>query len=167
MTYFDSHLTGRTLRDAAEAAAKRLATEEFDAIMCRGNSGLLFASALGMVMDKYILIVRKTTDNAHSSKKIEGNTWNTRKILIVDDFISSGATMHEIYKEFLANDDLQRNGAEIVGIYVYERDWMTDRKFDFKKDGDYYADTLQTVRVMTKSSEFDPKEDEIDELRRV
>lgn len=149
MTYFNQHLDGKNLKEAVEAARERLAKVEFDTIACRGNSGLLFASALGMVMEKKILIVRKATDNSHSQNSVEGERMGTTKILIVDDFISTGETMKEIHAKV---SDAISDTVEFVGIYLYGRTWALDRKFSFTEYWASIQDVTKLVKVMTAGS---------------
>lgn len=136
MSYFNQYLEGKTLKQTVKAAAERLKKVNFDTIVCRGNSGLLFASALGVEMEKNILIVRKKTDNSHSVNIVEGEKSSVRKVLIVDDFISTGETVREIHKQVKL---ALPNGVKFSAIYLYSRDGAKERKFDMVKreyDGD-------------------------------
>ena len=68
---------------------------EFDTIAVRGMSGALIGPTLAYVLDKHLLVIRKDGENTHSSYKVEGNV-NARKVLIVDDFVSTGDTVQHI-----------------------------------------------------------------------
>jgi hypothetical protein len=89
--------------DRTELDAKLAGAEEvlhripFEIIACRGVSGLLFASLLSYRMRKGLVIVRKEDHSTHSCCRVEGHLpINGEKWVIVDDFISSGATIGEI-----------------------------------------------------------------------
>lgn len=123
MSYFNQHLRGHNLKEAVSAAQETFERIglEFDSVICRGNSGLLFASAFGMMAEKNILINRKRTDNSHSDNVIEGETSGVRRVLIVDDFISSGETVREIFSAMKRILDMDK--VEVVGVYLYSRNF--------------------------------------------
>jgi adenine/guanine phosphoribosyltransferase-like PRPP-binding protein len=89
--------------------ARRLlkaAALDFDAVACRGVSGIVFASPLALSLGKPLIVVRKSGDGSHSNNHVEcGVEWeNVKRWLFVDDFISSGATMTEVNKALIAVD---------------------------------------------------------------
>jgi orotate phosphoribosyltransferase len=151
MSYFNQHLRGHNLKEAVEAAQEtfdRLGLE-FDSVICRGNSGLLFASAFGMMAEKNILINRKRTDNSHSDNLIEGERDGVSRILIVDDFISSGDTVREIFSAVRQKFDMDK--VEIVGVYLYSRNFG-DRHYVANLE-DREAPVRHKVPVITEGSE--------------
>jgi orotate phosphoribosyltransferase len=69
--------------------------QEFDVIAYRGASGAITAAIIGHEMRKPLVLVRKPEDKGHSYLKIEGPE-DFKRYLIVDDFMSSGATYEAI-----------------------------------------------------------------------
>lgn len=114
--YSQEYLTGRRIKRLVNKASTILKNEKvrFDTIAVRGHSGMLMGPPLIMEMNKKLMIIRKPQDSSHSSSKVEG--WGCKqKILIVDDFISSGSTMHSIYEDINKYCD----NPKIVGILTY------------------------------------------------
>lgn len=67
----------------------------FDAIAFRGSSGAACAYPISYMTGRSLIHVRKPTENAHSSRLIEGNPMQVVKnYIIVDDFIATGATIN-------------------------------------------------------------------------
>jgi adenine/guanine phosphoribosyltransferase-like PRPP-binding protein len=82
-------------------------------------SGAAMAFVLAYELEIPLLCVRKTTDDSHfhdmnRGKILEGNV-DTKKYLIVDDFISSGKTVNYIM------DSIRQDGshAECVAMLMY------------------------------------------------
>ena len=67
----------------------------FDAIAFTGASGSAMAYPISVLTDIPLIYVRKDGENCHGDK-IEGTPINVKKYAIIDDFISSGATMRRI-----------------------------------------------------------------------
>jgi orotate phosphoribosyltransferase len=87
------------------------------AIACSGVSGLLIAPAIADALGLDLIVVRKNDDEGtHSSCRVEGVACDN--YLIVDDFVSTGATvkhiMGEIYNKLCKY-------SECVGVYSYHR----------------------------------------------
>lgn len=97
----------------------------FDAIAFRGMSGALVAPSVAMRMSKGMLMVRKESDSTHSCTRVEG-TSNTARYIIVDDFLSTGATCRDICAD-MAN---KRPGAVCVGIVLYTTQGDKDVEVD-------------------------------------
>lgn len=75
---------------------KILSRYEFEAIAFRGLSGALLAMPIAIALDKSLLMVRKETDQCHSTYlPVQGDT-NTKRYIIIDDFKSSGSTAQAI-----------------------------------------------------------------------
>ena len=92
---------------------------KFDTIAFCGMSGAAAAFILGHWMDIPLLCVRKKEENSHfrnsrPSSVCEGNI-GTRRYLIVDDFISSGATVNYM----IENIGKEMPNAECVGMLMY------------------------------------------------
>jgi adenine/guanine phosphoribosyltransferase-like PRPP-binding protein len=109
---------------AAEAIRKRTG---FDTIAFSGMSGAAMAFLLSHWMGVPTLCVRKKGDSSHyvssTRRYLEGNAVDVRKYLIVDDFISSGATVQYMI-DTIGDTNAQ---AECVGMLMYasysDRQW--------------------------------------------
>lgn len=109
---------------AAEALKKKTA---FDTIAFSGMSGAAMAFLLSHWMNVPLLCVRKRGDSSHyiksRNKYLEGNAVDVRKYLIVDDFISSGATVQYMIDTIKS----ENSSAECVGMLMYasysDRSW--------------------------------------------
>ena len=99
------------------AARLKRYDHRFDSIVCRGKSGMLAAGYLSVVLEKDIVLIRKSTRNTHTSDLVEYRNMPKRYI-IVDDFISSGATMQNILQKM----DMFFPKAELVAIVLYDGD---------------------------------------------
>jgi len=93
--------------------------EPFDAIVFMGVSGSILAGALSLELGIPIVCVRKDDDNNHSSYKVTGPT-NFEKYIIVDDLISSGATVETILYKIRCYRD--NSSPKCVGIFLYNSD---------------------------------------------
>jgi adenine/guanine phosphoribosyltransferase-like PRPP-binding protein len=73
--------------------------EDKIAILMRGSSGCVMASLLATYIQDYdfeLIPVRKPGEDAHTSGQVIHVTYGS-KVVIIDDFISSGQTMNAIY----------------------------------------------------------------------
>lgn len=107
-------LSPDTRRETVKQVIRCLSPLDFDAIAIRGLSGLLIAPIVAMEMNKTLLVVRKPDEKCHSSKRIEGD-YNTRRYVILDDFISSGSTVYAIYDEIKE----RLPSAHCIGVFEY------------------------------------------------
>lgn len=92
-----------------EASVKALALFKYDTLAFRGISGALVAPVLAFITGKELIVVRRETDfmspinedkrdsATHSSHLVEGHV-GTKRYIIVDDFVSTGATAAAIHK---------------------------------------------------------------------
>lgn len=71
---------------------------EFQTIAFSGQSGAMVAPIVCYRLKKMPLLIRKKTDNSHSSFSIEGPTKNFDYI-IIDDLFSTGATISFIHEK--------------------------------------------------------------------
>lgn len=88
----------------------------FDAIACRGTSGLVIVPTVALRLDKDIIFVRKSIEDSHATHRVEGVYCDGPfSYLIVDDLISSGNTIRSIVKEINEINSL----ASCVGMVTY------------------------------------------------
>ena len=117
-------------------AQRELSNIEFDTIVCTGLSGVTFGSLLAYEEHCALWLVRKADDKStHSSAKIEGIKYvnHRARVLVVDDFTSTGNTMMHIRKTLTEAGQYYTGAYEIVGEYMYrinqftpegEQDWL-------------------------------------------
>lgn len=118
--YFDKHERNKIIMSFRKVIKDNV-FGDFDAIACRGTSGLLVGPMLAHKFDKHLIVIRKSTENSHSSRLIECDD-TVRKYIIVDDFASSGATI-----EAIVND-----------INECKNSWYMPGLFDFIYVGCYF-----------------------------
>lgn len=97
----------------------------FDTILVRGVSGLLVGPVVAYLLNKNIAVVRKDSESSHAGCKVSGVV--SGRCIILDDFISSGATVREIIKVFeslrlgyLMNEDQRQDESQIIGFYGWD-----------------------------------------------
>lgn len=110
---------------AARAINKMMAATGATSVVVHGNSGVSCGFAALMLSpraDFNIVLLRKDNDNSHGSP-IEGPEGHfLGRYLILDDFVSTGATMNRIRDKIavLRNQSSQVGDApECVGIVLY------------------------------------------------
>ena len=88
--------------------------KKFDCIVCSGMSGVIVAIPVGLRLRKPVVIVRKKSDNSHSSTPhINGAALKGKRALFLDDFVASGAT-----KTFVKSHTV-KEGATMIAQYTY------------------------------------------------
>lgn len=87
---------------------------EFDTIAFSGMSGSLIAPIIADKLKKQMILVRKGKDDTHSHCSCEGFK-DVKRYIIVDDGISTGATLKRI-KDRISQFNLD---AVPVGIFMY------------------------------------------------
>lgn len=111
---------------AASAINKMMAETGATSVVVHGNSGVscgFAALMLSQHMDFNIVLLRKDNDNSHGSP-IEGPVGHRLgRYLILDDFVSTGATMNRIrdkiamlHQQYGMKDD---DAPECAGIVLY------------------------------------------------
>jgi adenine/guanine phosphoribosyltransferase-like PRPP-binding protein len=86
--------------------------DEFDAIAVSGYSMALVVPILAYKLKKEIILVRKDSEERHSSHNVEGKS--DQRVVFVDDLISSRSTYNHVEKGLRTID------CTIVGIVMYE-----------------------------------------------
>lgn len=89
----------------------------FEAVAVRGFSGATVGAILAHALGKALIIVRKHGEPTHATDSVEGALdWDPlARYLIIDDFVSSGATVRAI-REAIGSR------AEYVGTYQWQRE---------------------------------------------
>lgn len=88
----------------------------FDAIAFTGSSGAALAYPLSFLLKMPLIHVRKSNDNFHYSRLIEG-TISSKRYIIVDDFIETGKSIKRIIKSI--NQELKKSKAKPAAICLY------------------------------------------------
>lgn len=93
---------------------------EADAVVVTGKSGISVAFAALMLIDFPLVIVRKPGENSHGFR-VEGPEGAVlRRYIILDDFVSSGATVTRVRQQLI--DEADRFSAQrprLVAVAVY------------------------------------------------
>jgi len=102
--------------------------DDFDTIAFSGNSGSLMSFPLAHRLNKEIMVVRKPreTESAYSCLMVEGIIPFNRRIIIIDDFVSTGKTIRYIVNTIKEEDKKSNNGittCEFVGILLYNQEF--------------------------------------------
>ena len=86
--------------------------DKFDAIVVCGASGMLLASVAD-VLHKNLILVRKSSDDSHSTVPVEGP--RDGRYIILDDMIDTGHTIQWMYDTMFSFNQY----ATCVGIVLY------------------------------------------------
>lgn len=98
----------------------------YDAIVCRGVSGITVASIASYALKKQLIVVRKPDEKSHSAYRLEGmpEEGNVRYV-IVDDFICTGETFVNIAQDIRDHKPKATNpifmGTVLHGAGQFER----------------------------------------------
>ncbi len=96
---------------------ERVGLDNFDAIAYRGMSGAGVATALGFLLNKPLIMVRKPNqESAHTTAKAEG-VLSAERIIIVDDLIATGNTILKMVKTI--GEEGVRDRLKVVAIFLY------------------------------------------------
>lgn len=103
-------------------------------VVVHGNSGVScgFAALMSSAEDFNLVLLRKDNDNSHGSPLEGPDGHRLDKYLILDDFISSGATMNRIRDKINTLHDQgywSSPKPECVGIVLYGHHSSTSFKF--------------------------------------
>lgn len=117
-TYIGNVYDPTSLQRVVAAAARLLAPLTYDSLVCRGTSGLAVCAPLSLATGRPYGIVHKP--GRHGAEGYQG-CYNPGRYIIVDDFISSGATMRAIIEDRTLRGRL----GEPVGILLHNDadDW--------------------------------------------
>jgi hypothetical protein len=93
---------------------------EFDTIAFIGLSGAVVAPIIAYEMGKELLMIRKSggADKSNSGQWIEGNV-GAKRVVIVDDLISSGKTISQVMHALRQVQLLDSPDIKIVGVLLH------------------------------------------------
>src|SRR6266404_718779 len=115
--YFDELFTQPA--EVLSYAVAELTGKDFDTIVGSGLSGTVAATLIAHQMGKNLVVVRKATENSHSSNLIEGKLG--KRWIFIDDFIASGATLSRCKDAVRATALGYAFDTQYVGAYLYAR----------------------------------------------
>lgn len=128
-SYLEKLIRIENLTKYVGLAVRALKHHDFDAIAYRGHSGALIAIPVALALKKPLILVRKHWNNkaCHSGYPVEGYA-ATKRYVIIDDFVCSGATVATIQcaiKRFAPKAEclgtLEANDLDEVTVRGYER----------------------------------------------
>ena len=98
-----------------------------DSVVVSGKSGISVGFALLLTMDMHLVTVRKPGEDSHGAM-IEGtDAKELKKYVILDDFVSSGATVERIIASINGRaSGRSDNKPECVGVVCYQRPTKTE-----------------------------------------
>ena len=101
-----------------------LASTDFDIVCGIPLAGLPFATLIAHFSNKPLILIRKTPKDHGLKKLIEGGSVKGKKVLLIDDLVSSGFS-----KEF-AIKELRKEGAIVttLGVVIDRRENRTEAK---------------------------------------
>lgn len=91
--------------------------KKFDTIVFCGMSGALVAPVVADRLRKGMMLVRKKSDNRHSTFEVEGVI--PERYVIVDDLVDSCSTVQFIIEKIAA----ECPAAKCVGLLLYDQTW--------------------------------------------
>lgn len=91
--------------------------KDCDCIVVRGMSGFSLGPMVAFAAKRGIALVRKKRGDGHSSTIVESPDY-VKKYIIVDDFVSSGATIYAITEAMKQ----EHENSVCLGVYEYARD---------------------------------------------
>lgn len=97
---------------------RRRKGHDFDGIFCRGVSGLAVAAPVAYRLGCDLVVVRKNEEKSHASYRVEGASHAHTKLLFLDDFTCSGATLANSVE---ALDECYSDLPSLVGSYFFAR----------------------------------------------
>lgn len=118
-----------------DQARYHLSRRKFDTMVGTGMSGALVIPRLADALDVDFVLVRKPSENSHSSQLAEG--WLGKRWIFVDDFVSSGVTYRRIARVMRELAVNEQTALEFGGIYQYRgagkfqpRSVLRDERFE-------------------------------------
>ncbi len=102
----------------------------FNAVACRGVSGLVIAPIIAHYFNKPLVVVRKpgelSQDNCHGFEQIEVSSSKILQYyIIIDDLVSSGETIGTIVDDIKTSDQDIIKQANCAGVFLYESQVQT------------------------------------------
>ena len=129
--HFSRVLSSELLKEIVVESVQQLSTLDFDTLAFTGLSGAIVAPIIANQMGKELLMVRKNggQDGSYSSQWIEGHV-GAKRVVIVDDLISSGKTMSQMMRALRYTQHNNSKDLKVVGLLLHM--WYCIKKNDYK-----------------------------------
>lgn len=139
---FDPRSFKKLVTNTAKALGILGKTLKFNCLAATGNSGNLLAGALSYKLGLPLLIVRKSGDECHDDLKVNGfRPDEAVRYLIIDDLVSSGATVRRIMEQIEKAGQRERADEtyrfapvpECAGVLLYDSNqspWVWDNRYN-------------------------------------
>lgn len=115
--FTDVNVFEKTIREICKALRKAEKQGKiFTHIAVSGVSGCVVGSAVALRLKKNLIVIRKDNDGSHSFTKVEGYPDESFQYIILDDFVSSGYTISQIYRKI---NMCCEDSAYFCGVYQY------------------------------------------------
>jgi orotate phosphoribosyltransferase len=116
-SWISNLMTPSSLKEVGNWGAKIIDNKfpDVDYVVSVGLSGNLISPIVCMLTNKYPFVCRKSAEDTHSENTAEYKEVNKPNptAVLIDDFISSGATIRYVYSI------LKENNIELVGILLH------------------------------------------------
>ena len=117
---------------------------DFDSIAFSGISGASIGFPVAAALGVPVIYIRKECDSSHFGKGCIEGVLNSKKYLIIDDFIASGKTVAYIAAVIGKNIDLYPNVylnlyPQCVGVLQYNSSAVVGRKTYYELEFDCFA----------------------------
>jgi orotate phosphoribosyltransferase len=115
---------------------------KFDSIAATGTSGLVVAAPVSVLTGIPLVVVRKKHDQSHSGRILENPAEMGKRVLFLDDFISTGRTRAWV------TYNVRLEKGHVVGQYTYysegrgELKWLDSAEEQAKLTRDYDGDEI-------------------------
>lgn len=142
----------RVVADTVRAVESlRKKNKKIRAIAFTGVSGAAVAFPVAAITGIDLICVRKKRDSSHSCLSVEGAV-NVDEIVVIDDFMSSGATLKKIVRSIRAHRarDRRDSHVKIAACFFWFWDQRTANQYGSELDG--YPEFENTVFFGTKKT---------------
>lgn len=133
----DNHLDDTAMYVRQAAVELRPHRREFKFLVATGMSGVIVGSPLALRVNRPLVVIRKPTDDSHQHSPVVNRNDAEGPYVIIDDFISSGATLRRIHTVM----EEECWFARYAGTYLYSDDllsWKDDGKIAYHPRGSGY-----------------------------
>lgn len=97
---------------------------KFKAIAFTGMSGSMIGPAIAARLKKDMILIRKGSDDCHTSKEVEGRK-DIKSYIIIDDRIVTGNTVKSIVNGV---SSFTKNQAKLMGVFLYHHPYDLNEK---------------------------------------
>lgn len=152
--YLDQGLEKKAIKKCVQnlIACIKASGIDFDAIAFSGYSGALFAPIIAYRLNKHVIIVRKDAEESHSSMCVEGFIPQGVRYIIIDDFISTGLTIQNMYEK-IKNERVYPPLLQAIFLWHSESRGRLMNKAKMKDKCEYpvfHAENFTEIKIKTE-----------------